>query len=318
MTLKLSDWKRLGGKGAYLNLSAQEETDGYVVEIPPKQSLNIEHHLFEEMIYILKGKGATSVWQTNGPKQTFEWQEGSLFAVPLNAWHQHFNGSATEPVRFLAYTNLPSSLNTYHTEEFIFDNPFVFGDRFSGEADYFQRVGEQRGGQSWESNFVDDVRRFKLDIWNEKGLGIGHMRFAMAECILGCHIHEVPVGHYDQAHRHSAGAMVLIIEGKGFELCWMEGEKKQKFDFKPGSIFSPGARMYHQHFNSGKINLKQVALRGRSPKWRYGELRGITGDMMDLIRYENEDPEVRAIFQKELDKEGVEIQLPPVRRRAGA
>jgi quercetin dioxygenase-like cupin family protein len=314
MTLPLAPWRRLGGNGAYLNLSEGQETDGYVAEIPSKQSLNAERHLFEEIIYVLKGKGATVIWQTGGPKQTFEWQEGSLFAIPLNAWHQHFNGSATEPVRFLAYTNLIYSLNLYHSENFIFNNPFTFEDRFNGEGDYFHRVGELRGSHNWETNFVADVRTFKLDVWNAKGHGISHMRFALGEGVLGCHIHEVPIGTYDQAHRHYAGAMVLIIEGKGYDLAWFDGEKKQKFDFKPGSIFSPGARMYHQHFNSGKMPLKQVAMRGRGPKWRYGEMRHILGDNMDLIRYENEDPEVRAIFERELAKEGLKIQLPPIEK----
>ena len=102
MTLPLEDWRRLGGKGAYLNLGGGEESDGYIAEIPPREALNVEHHLFEEIIYVLSGKGATSIWQTGQAKQTFEWQAGSLFAIPLNAWHQHFNGSSAEPVRFFS------------------------------------------------------------------------------------------------------------------------------------------------------------------------------------------------------------------------
>jgi quercetin dioxygenase-like cupin family protein len=312
ITLPLEDWHRLGGKGAYLNLGGGEESDGYIAEIPPKEALNVEHHLFEEIIYILRGKGATSIWQNGGPKQTFEWQAGSLFAIPLNAWHQHFNGSSEEPVRFLAYTNLIYTLNYYHSEDFIFNNPFTFLDRFNGDGDYFQRLGEQRGSHNWETNFVADVRTFKLDVWNAKGYGISHMRFSLGEGVLGCHIHEIPVGVYDQAHRHYPGAMVLIIEGEGYDLAWFEGEKRQRYDFKPGSIFSPFGRLYHQHFNSGNIPLKQVAMRGRGPKWRYGEMRHVLGDKMDLIRYENEDPEIRKEFEKKLDSKGVKIQLPPV------
>jgi gentisate 1,2-dioxygenase len=72
--------------------------------------------MFEEMIYVLKGRGATSVWLDDGKKQTFEWQERSFFSIPLNAWHQHFNGQGSETVRFIGYTNAPSVFHRRHRE----------------------------------------------------------------------------------------------------------------------------------------------------------------------------------------------------------
>lgn len=313
MTLPLRDWDRKGGKGAYLNLGGQQETDGYVAEIPPGESLKVQRHLFEEIVYVLKGRGATSVWQETGREQTFEWEEGSLFAIPLNAWHQHFNGSASEPVRYLASTNLPRSINQFHNENFIFDNPFCFSDRFHGDPRFFQKEGKSWGTRNWETNFIQDVRCFQLDPWNEKGLGARHMRFALADNVLGCHIHEIAVGTYVQAHRHGPGAMVLIVEGSGYELLWMENEPKRRYDFKPGAVVSPGNRMYHQHFNTGPVALRQMALRGASPKWGSGEPH-IEGHQMDLISYEREDPEVRTMFEEELKTKGIALQLPPTGR----
>jgi len=35
---------------------------------------------------------------------------------------------------------------------------------------------------------------------------------------------------------------------------------------------------------------------------------------MDLIRYENEDPEIRKQFEKDLERKGVKIQLPSVEK----
>ncbi len=54
-TLPLGDWERLGGRGAYINLANQQQTDGYVVEIAPGGALNPERHLFEKIVYVLSG-----------------------------------------------------------------------------------------------------------------------------------------------------------------------------------------------------------------------------------------------------------------------
>ena len=102
-------WSRTGGQGAYIQLKGMEGFTGmYVGEIPAGEALNIERHLYEKIIYIIHGFGATEVWSgTNEKKKMqFEWQQGSLFAVPLNCSHRMINGSR-EPVIFLAVTSAP-------------------------------------------------------------------------------------------------------------------------------------------------------------------------------------------------------------------
>ena len=69
-----------------------------------------QRHLFETLVYIHKGRGATTVWFDENAKQTFEWSAGAIFAIPLNVSYQHFNVS-NEPVRFLAGTNAPHVIN---------------------------------------------------------------------------------------------------------------------------------------------------------------------------------------------------------------
>src|SRR5690606_14738394 len=106
-TVELKPWPRRNGRGVYINHDASRTSnDCYVCEIDPGSELNPQRQLYEEMIMILSGRGSTAVWNDAGQKVTFEWQAGALFAIPVNAWHQHFNGSGTEKVRFVAVTNL--------------------------------------------------------------------------------------------------------------------------------------------------------------------------------------------------------------------
>jgi hypothetical protein len=72
--LKLAPWPRTGGKGAFVHLYGMEgQTGMYVAEIAPGGALNPERHLYEEMVCILTGHGATEIWQEGGPKRLFEW-----------------------------------------------------------------------------------------------------------------------------------------------------------------------------------------------------------------------------------------------------
>ena len=107
-TVELKPWARRGGAGVFVNHEASRTSnDCYVCEIPQGGELTPQRQLFEEMILVLSGRGSTSVWNDAGQKVTFEWGPGSLFAIPLNTWHQHFNGSGNEPARFVGSTNLP-------------------------------------------------------------------------------------------------------------------------------------------------------------------------------------------------------------------
>ena len=72
-------WPRTGGSGAYIDLKGMEGFTGmYVCEIPPGAALNPENHLYEELIYIIRGVGATEIWTaitrrctSNGSKAVF-------------------------------------------------------------------------------------------------------------------------------------------------------------------------------------------------------------------------------------------------------
>jgi quercetin dioxygenase-like cupin family protein len=314
--LELGAWRRTGGRGAYLSLGGQQQTNGFVAEIAPGGDLEPEKHIFEELVYVLSGRGSTRVWQAGGKPQSFEWAAGSLFAIPLNAWHQYFNGSGTAPARLFAATTAPRQLNQYHNEQFVFDNPFVFWDRFSGEDDaYFASPGSSWGPRSWETNFVPNVRSVRLDEWTAKGAGASHMRFVLADGVYGCHIHELSPVTYVQAHRHDAGAMILVLEGSGYELMWQASQPRVRYELRPGAIVSPGKMVYHMHVNPNPTPLRQLAFRGGSAsKYGAGE-GGPESHMSELVRYDDEDPAIREAFYAEVRATGLEPVLMPVPQR---
>jgi len=323
-TVKLEPWERKGGAGAFLQMEGAGQVNNcYVCEIPPGKSLKPQRQLFEESIYVVSGQGATTVWNDENEKQTFEWQAGSLFSPPLNTWHQLFNGSGSEPARYLAVTTAPTMINLLHNLDFIFHNDFAFKDRFDGRDEYFSGKGTLYGGEydgfrfagnAWETNFVPDVRSFKLLEYNVRGAGGKNIKFELSENTTACHISEFPVGTYKKAHRHGPGAHVIILGGEGYSLIWPEGEPIKRYDWREGSMVVPPDSWWHQHFNTGKNSARYLALRSFGSKKHRGAGKKYKGTVDrklggDQIEYDDEDPIVRTMFEEALAKNGLESRM---------
>src|ERR1051325_8812906 len=61
-TVKVEPWKRKGALGAFINLlGAGRSCDCYTCEIPAQGETLPERYLFEELIYVVKGRGAPRV-----------------------------------------------------------------------------------------------------------------------------------------------------------------------------------------------------------------------------------------------------------------
>ena len=106
--LKRSPWARMGGLGAFIELDGIGGLVGiYLIEIPGGGALHPEHHLYEEVFFVLEGRGATEVWADGaGNRHSFEWQAGSVFTAPLNTWHEIVNAGSS-PALLLVQTNAP-------------------------------------------------------------------------------------------------------------------------------------------------------------------------------------------------------------------
>src|ERR1700747_1655680 len=68
--LPLAPWKRLGGKGTYIQLHGTEGKWGsYVVEVPGAGALGAERNPHEEIHLVGDGRGTTEVWLENDKKR---------------------------------------------------------------------------------------------------------------------------------------------------------------------------------------------------------------------------------------------------------
>jgi len=309
-TVDVKPWPRRGGKGVYINHDASRTSnDCYVAEIAPGKKLEPQRQLFEEMILVLSGRGSTSVWNDAGSRITFEWKEGSMFAIPLNAWHQHFNGSGQEPVRYVAVTNGPSVMNLYDDPNFVFGTAYDFKNRFAGEPDYFSPKTEPEGFLL-PTNFVPDAVNLPLISAKERGAGGGHIRFNMAKGSMSSHISQFPVGTYKKAHAHGPSAHVIILSGEGYSLMWPEGEEPKRYNWQVGSLIVPPNKWFHQHFNSGNTPARYLAFKHEVALIRNSQgvptawiSKRVGGEQID---YADEKPEVRSMFKDALSKYGLQ------------
>lgn len=315
-TVELKPWDRRGGRGVFINHEAtRTSNDCYVCEIPAGGALTPQRQLFEEMILVLDGNGSTVVWNDAGAKVSFEWGPGSLFAIPLNTHHQHFNASGQQAARFVSSTNMPPVINLYDDVEFVFGTAHDFPGRFDGEPDYFAAEGKQKG-LLLDTNFVADAINLPLIEAKERGAGGGHIRFNMARGSMNSHISQFPVATYKKGHRHGPGAHVIILSGHGYSLMWPEGEEPQRYEWGPGALIVPPNMWYHQHFNSGNEPGRYLAFKHEAVSIRNAQgvpkawiSRRVGGDQID---YADESAYVRDTFHKALTEVGLEPQMEAV------
>lgn len=339
-TIAVGPWKRMGVRGAYIDLKGGEGVnDGYVCEIPPGSSTTPQRYLFEEIIYILSGEGETIIWNPGGPKQSVKWQAGSIIGPPLNAWRQHINRGST-PARFLAMTNAPVVIDLFHNLDFVFNNDYVFRDRYNGEPGYFgagkdkfhhkQTTPETseiaRGVHTWDSGFVPDARTIGLAVVKERGEGNSRIELQLSDNTMQAHISEFDVGTYKKAHRHGPGSHVIMLNGQGYTLMWKDTPRysaskvQVRIDWKEASLFVPPDGWFHQHFNIGPEPARYLAATwGGDGRWfmralggggrthRLGKTSLRKGG--NMIEYEDEDPVIREMFEAELKKSGVKSRM---------
>ncbi len=262
-SIGLQSWSQMGEgiSGLYLRFADYQMSDGRLLEIPVGGKTASRRHLYEEGIYFMGGPGHTILQQEDEQSVRVDWSDGSLFSVPLNVRHQHFNDS-DDAVRLLAITSFPFVLNAANSEAFIDQNSFTFTDRSTGGEEFLSHR-EQLGKYKVSRNFIDDVLQAETQEWNLRGKGFRVQRWSMAgNSMVGLHISDIPPETYIKAHRHSSDAFILVLSGEGYSLTWPEGgyQKRERIDWRAGTLFVPPTYWYHQHLNPGSQPARFLAI----------------------------------------------------------
>lgn len=338
--LPLKPWKRLGGQGSYIQLYGTETKWGcYVVEVPSAGALNPEKHMFEKIYMVIEGRGSTEVWVDGGAKKhVFEWQKGSIFSIPMNAWHRVVNATNT-PALLQAGTTAPVVVNALQSVDAVFNNPFVFNDRFSAADDFYQEKTEVeadpvRGLAMRRTNLVPDAINCDLPLDNRRSPGYRRIEPLMTNNSFYFWIGQHVNGRYSKAHAHTSAAILCCLKGKGYTYTWPEhlgptpwqdghGDQVQRLDYEPGGMVTAapgGARWYHQHFSVSSDDFRLTAWfgphnPGRDPGPPGQKHSDYTArDLHEggtAIPYWMEDPHLRKEYEAELKASGVESRMKP-------
>jgi mannose-6-phosphate isomerase-like protein (cupin superfamily) len=333
-------WKRMGGSGTFIQLLGTEGLWGcYVVEVPGAGALNAERHLYEELYLVVEGRGTTEVWADgNGKKLTFEWQKGSLFSIPLNAWHRIVNATSS-PALLLAGTTAPNAMDLYSNPDFIFNCPYEFKDRFDPTDDYYKPNEEiapdpVRGLAMRRTNIIPDIMGCELPLDNRRSPGYRRIEPHMTGNNFYLWIGQHQNGRYSKAHAHGSAAVLICLGGKGYTYTWPaslgqtpwkdgKGEFVKRQDYEPVGMVSAApmsGNWFHAHFGASKEPLRLTAwfgpnAPGRS-KGRPGE-QNIDYGAIDLkdggtaIPYYDEDPFLRKEHEETLKQQGIASRMEP-------
>ena len=338
--VELADWARTGGRGSFIQLLGTEELWGmYVIEVPPGGALTPEHHLYEEVFYVVSGRGSTEVWLDDEKKKaTFEWRAGSLFAVPLNSWHRLVNASRS-PALVLVATTAPSLMNHFRNTDFIFGSDYQFTERYSDDPEFFQFKdtvyrGPTDGRAMMVTNLVPDVVNAALPLDNQRSPGYRRVETYLASNTFYTWVGEHEPGKYSKAHYHPPSPILVCLRGEGYTYTWPRQYGTQPFadgmadkvlrqEYVPGGMVAAapgGGDWFHQHFGISTEPLRFLYFGGLirygafNPGVRPGEKKA-SGNLNleeggNSIGYHQEDPYFREEFERLLTANGGKSIMP--------
>ena len=314
-TVELGWWAERECNAAFLMLEGlQGVSEARITEIPPGKTLPPLKFALDEVVYVLDGRGLTTVWRDEGKeKRTFEWQKHSMFLLPRNHFHQFSNAQGDKPVRLLHQSYLPLAMTAVPEPTFFFNNPQEFPDLMAGSSDDFYSEasvipsGRNNVRSQWIGNFFPDMRAWdKLVPFRGRGAGGTTVSIQFPGSPMTCHMSVFDPKTYKKGHRHGPGFVLVIPTGEGYSVMWQGDGEKVVVPWHEGSIFVPPRMWFHQHFNLGDTPARYLALH---PPREFSSGEQVQGEA-NQIEYPYEDSFIRERFEGELAKRGLTSIMP--------
>jgi hypothetical protein len=261
-----------------------------------------------------------------------------MFSIPINAMHRIVNATSGGAL-LLAGTTAPNVLNMLNNVEAVFNNPFVFRDRFSGADDFFRPKDDiepdpVRGLAMRRTNFIPDAINCDLPLDNRRSVGWRRVEPFMTNNQFYFWIGQHERGRYSKAHAHTSAAILICLKGKGYtyswpERCgvapWKDGHAKEvrRLDYEPIGMVTAapgGARWFHQHFSVSKDDFRLTAWFGPhnpgrdpgAPGAKHTDYTAIDINQGGTaIPYWMEDPYIRNEYEATLKENGVPSRMDP-------
>jgi hypothetical protein len=318
-------WGERGIAAAFYDIIGAESLAGmYVGEIAPGQSSKPARQLCDEVIFVLAGRGSTTVETPKGPI-SFEWGPRSLFAIPLNFRYQLHNLSGREPARFVSVNTIPIVYNLFRDTRFVFGCDWDF-DRINLDSNLADSVlyrpdekHERTAVNLHETTFVPDIFMVQRTSFAERGSGNKTVYFELANSVISAHVAEHPGLQFFNPHRHGPSAFVFTLEGSGYTLMWQDSGKDVRFNWPEDDVgvVVPPNMWWHGHFGTSPTSM-QLAIKLRSRKFPLNHLYDKTHKLVSeggtVLRYKDLEEGLRnriwQTYVEECRQRGYEVKDP--------
>jgi gentisate 1,2-dioxygenase len=85
--------------------------------------------------------------------------------------------------------------------------------------------------------------------WARKGVKGAYVNLVGGEESMDCSVIEIPPMKHTEPEKYMFEEQVVVLSGRGATSVWVDENRKQTFEWKAGSVFSPPMNSWRQHFN---------------------------------------------------------------------